>query len=39
MEKTNFDIYLEELLADPAFSERFTSAGQTWDDVLLNGND
>ncbi len=29
--KTNFDLYLEEHLKDPAFAERFTKAGQAWD--------
>jgi transcriptional regulator with XRE-family HTH domain len=34
MKKTNFDLYLEEQLADPAFSEQFASAGQAWDVAL-----
>ena len=31
MKKTNFDVYLQDLLQDPAFAERFESAGQGWD--------
>jgi len=34
MKKTNFDIYLDEQLADPAFAERFASAGDAWDVAL-----
>jgi transcriptional regulator with XRE-family HTH domain len=29
--KTNFDLYLEEQLRDPAFAERFEKAGEAWD--------
>jgi transcriptional regulator with XRE-family HTH domain len=31
MKKTNFDLYLEEQLQDPAFAERFKRAGEAWD--------
>jgi len=31
MKKTNFDRYLEQQLADPAFAARFQSAGEAWD--------
>lgn len=31
MKKTNFDIYLEEQLKDPAFAGRFKHAGEAWD--------
>src|SRR6266496_4895690 len=34
MKKTNFDIYLEEQLKDPAFAERFEKAGEAWDVAL-----
>jgi hypothetical protein len=34
MKKTNFDLYLEEQLQDPAFAERFASAGEAWDVAL-----
>jgi transcriptional regulator with XRE-family HTH domain len=34
MKKTNFDIYLEEQLQDPAFAERFEKAGEAWDVAL-----
>jgi transcriptional regulator with XRE-family HTH domain len=34
MKKTNFDLYLEEQLKDPVFSERFEKAGQAWDVAL-----
>lgn len=34
MKKTNFDLYLDEQLADPAFTERFASAGEAWDVAL-----
>ncbi|MHB8521035.1 MAG: helix-turn-helix domain-containing protein [Limisphaerales bacterium] len=34
MKKTNFDRYLEEQLADPAFAERFKQAGEAWDVAL-----
>src|SRR2546423_9036283 len=34
MNKTNFDIYLEEQLKDPAFAERFEKAGEAWDVAL-----
>src|SRR5688572_12013300 len=32
--KTNFDVYLEEQLKDPAFAERFEKAGEAWDVAL-----
>src|ERR1022692_4862673 len=32
--KTNFDIYLEEQLKDPAFAVRFEKAGEAWDVAL-----
>ena len=34
MKKTNFDLYLEEQLKDPAFAERFEKAGQAWEVAL-----
>jgi DNA-binding XRE family transcriptional regulator len=34
MKKTNFDIYLEEKLKDPAFAARFVKAGEAWDVAL-----
>lgn len=34
MEKTNFDLYLEEELRDPQFAERFKQAGEAWDLAL-----
>ena len=34
MKKTNFDLYLEEQLKDPGFSERFERAGEAWDVAL-----
>ncbi len=34
MKKTNFDLYLEEQLKDPAFAERFEKAGEGWDVAL-----
>lgn len=34
MEKTNFDLYLEEQLRDPDFAERFKAAGEGWDVAL-----
>jgi len=34
MKKTNFDVYLEEQLKDPAFAERFERAGEAWDVAL-----
>lgn len=34
MKKTNFDLYLEEHLKDPAFAERFEKAGEGWDVAL-----
>jgi transcriptional regulator with XRE-family HTH domain len=34
MKKTNFDIYLEEQLRDPAFADRFKRAGEAWDVAL-----
>jgi hypothetical protein len=36
MNKTNFDLYLEEQLKDSAFAERFARAGEAWD-VALQG--
>jgi hypothetical protein len=32
--KTNFDLYLEQQLKDPAFTERFEKASETWDIAL-----
>jgi transcriptional regulator with XRE-family HTH domain len=32
--KTNFDVFLEEQLRDPAFAERFEKAGEAWDVAL-----
>ncbi len=32
--KTNFNVYLEEQLKDPAFAERFAKAGEAWDVAL-----
>jgi transcriptional regulator with XRE-family HTH domain len=32
--KTNFDVYLEEQLKDPAFAARFEKAGEAWDVAL-----
>ena len=29
--RSNFDLYLEDQLKDPAFAERFKKAGQAWD--------
>jgi transcriptional regulator with XRE-family HTH domain len=34
MKKTNFDLYLEEQLKDPAFAERYERAGEAWDVAL-----
>src|SRR5436190_6283256 len=34
MNKTNFDLYLEEQLKDPVFAERFEKAGEAWDVAL-----
>jgi len=34
MKKTDFDLYLEEQLKDPAFAERFEKAGEAWDVAL-----
>ncbi len=34
MKKTNFDKYLDEQLTDPAFAERFASAGEAWNVAL-----
>ena len=34
MKQTNFDRYLKEQLADPAFARRFERAGQAWDVAL-----
>src|SRR5438876_9346105 len=34
MNKTNFDLYLEEQLKDPVFTERFEKAGAPWDVAL-----
>src|SRR5207244_4991120 len=31
MNKTNFDLFLEEQLRDPDFAERFKRAGEAWD--------
>jgi transcriptional regulator with XRE-family HTH domain len=31
MKKTNFDVYLEEQLKNPAFAQRFEQAGEAWD--------
>jgi transcriptional regulator with XRE-family HTH domain len=31
MNKTNFDLYLDEQLKDPDFAERFKRAGEAWD--------
>lgn len=32
--KTNFDLYLEEQLKDPAFASRLKHAGEAWDVAL-----
>ena len=32
--KTNFDLYLEDQLADPDFARRFQKAGEAWDVAL-----
>src|SRR5712675_2919249 len=34
MNKNNFDLYLEEQLKDPVFTERFEKAGEAWDVAL-----
>src|SRR5580658_10915127 len=34
MRKTNFDLYLEEQLKDPAFAGRLEKAGEGWDVAL-----
>ena len=34
MKRTNFDLYLERQLKDPAFAERFEQAGAAWDVAL-----
>jgi transcriptional regulator with XRE-family HTH domain len=34
MKKTNFDLYLEEQLKDPAFADRLKLAGEAWDVAL-----
>jgi transcriptional regulator with XRE-family HTH domain len=34
MKKTNFDLYLEEKLQDPAFAKRFHQASAAWDVAL-----
>ena len=34
MKKTNFDLYLEEQLKNPAFAERLEKAGEAWDVAL-----
>jgi len=34
MKQTNFDRYLKEQLADPAFAKRFERAGEAWDVAL-----
>ena len=33
-QRTNFDLYLEELLKDPDFAGRFKKAGEAWDMAL-----
>ena len=32
--KTDFDLYLDEQLKDPAFAKRFQQAGEAWDVAL-----
>jgi transcriptional regulator with XRE-family HTH domain len=32
--KTNFDLFLEEQLGDPEFAERFKRAGEAWEVAL-----
>ena len=34
MKKSNFDIYVEDQLKDPAFEARFKRAGEAWDVAL-----
>jgi transcriptional regulator with XRE-family HTH domain len=34
MKTTNFDLYLEEQLKNPAFAARFDKAGEAWDVAL-----
>ena len=34
MKKTNFDLYLEDLLKNPDFAERFERAGEAWEVAL-----
>jgi transcriptional regulator with XRE-family HTH domain len=34
VKKTNFDLYLEEQLKDPAFADRLKKAGEAWDVAL-----
>jgi len=34
MKKTNFDRYLEQQLANPAFASRFKRAGEAWEVAL-----
>ena len=34
MNKTDFDLFLEEQLSDPDFAERFKRAGEAWDVAL-----
>ena len=34
MKKTNFDLYLEEQLADPDMAARLENAGEAWDVAL-----
>ena len=34
MNKTDFDLFLEEQLRDPDFAERFKRAGEAWDVAL-----
>ena len=34
MKKTNFDLYLDEQMKDPAFAGRFEKAGEAWDVAL-----
>jgi len=36
MNKTNFDLYLEEQLKDEGFAKRFRRAGKAWDVALQN---
>jgi ribosome-binding protein aMBF1 (putative translation factor) len=34
MKKTNFDLYLDQQLKDPAHARRFQEAGEAWDVAL-----